>query len=141
MLDETHEFLRKIEEIAERDGRYRNEAYLFIYAALEYTVRKLKRDRSQTPESRHVTGQELSGCIADYAREQYGPITRAVFEYWGIRETLDFGRIVFNLVDAGMMGKRAEDSLEDFREVYDFDETFDPKRIQSTPGRLDLEHL
>ena len=141
MQDAENAFLQKIEEIAERGGRYRAEAYLFIYAALEYTVRKLKRDRSETPAGRHVTGQELAWGIADYAREQYGPMSRAVFEHWGVRETLDFGWIVFNLVDEGMMGKREEDSLEDFRDVYDFDEAFDPKRIQDTLDRLDLDRL
>lgn len=141
MLDDQDAFLRKIEEIAERDGRYKSAAYLFIYAALEYLVSRLKQKGAAPPAGRHVTGQELSGAIAEYAREQYGPLARPVLEHWGLRTTLDFGHIVFNLVEEGLMGATEEDSLEDFRDVYDFDDAFDPKRTQRLPDELDLERL
>jgi uncharacterized repeat protein (TIGR04138 family) len=32
--------------------------------------------------------------------------------------------MVFNLIDAGIFGKTEEDSLEDFKSVYDFDDAF-----------------
>ena len=134
-------FFDRIEQIAEQSGRYRREAYLFVYASLEYTVRKLGRNRSATSRGRHICGQELCRGIADYARERYGPMTRSVFAHWNVLSTLDFGRIVFELVDTGMMSKTDEDSLDDFRDVYDFDEEFDPKRIQSCPETIDLDRL
>ena len=140
MPDRDDTFLQHIEDLAEREGRYRREAYFFIYAALEYTVQALQRDKTET-EERHVTGQELARGIAEFAREQYGPMARMVFEYWGIRETLDFGRIVFSLVDEGLMRKTREDRLEDFQDVYDFEQMFDPKRIQNTPNKIDLERF
>ncbi len=141
MLPPENEFLRKIETVAERDGRYRLEAYLFVYAALEYLVQKLKRKLATPPETRHVTGQELAQGIAEYAQEQYGPTAQSVFEYWGITSTLAFGHIVFNLVDEGLMSKTESDNLEDFRDVYDFKQTFDPKRIQNNGSNVDLERL
>ena len=117
----TDEFVHQVETIAWRDGRYRKEAYLFVYKALDYTLKELKARR-------HVTGKELLQGISAYGLEQYGPMTKTVFKYWGVRKTEDFGNIVFNLVEAGMMGKTDEDSIEDFRDMYDFDEEFDWRR-------------
>ncbi len=47
-----------------------------------------------------------------------------VFSYWGIRSSEDIGHMVFNLIGAGIFGKTEEDSIEDFKDVYDFDEVF-----------------
>lgn len=42
----------------------------------------------------------------------------------GIFKCEDFGEIVFNLVDAGLMAKSAEDTKEDFQNGFDFDTAF-----------------
>lgn len=134
------DFLSKIETLADAEGLYKREAYLFIFAALDYTVRAL--NRAQAPEAgRHVSGPELAWGIADYAKEQYGPLARYVLEHWGLTQTTDFGRIVFSLVEAGLMRKTEDDDLEDFADVYTFDEVFDPKRIQSKIKPVALEQL
>jgi outer membrane receptor protein involved in Fe transport len=39
--------------------------------------------------------------------------------------TYDFGRIVFAMVESGLMQKTDDDSIEDFRNVYDFKTAFD----------------
>jgi uncharacterized repeat protein (TIGR04138 family) len=141
MSEHEPTFLERIEQIAEHGGRYSREAYLFVYASLDHTVRKLGRDRSESPRGRHIRGQELCRGISDYARERYGPMARSVFAHWNVLSTLDFGRIVFELVDTGMMSKTEEDSLDDFRDVYDFDDEFDPKRIRCCPEAIDLDRL
>ena len=106
-----------IEEMALKSGHFKMEAYLFVFAALEYTLRQLR-------EHRHITGRELLHGISAYARSEYGPMTKTVFEHWGVTTTEDFGRIVFELVDSGLMGKTDEDSIDDFKDVYDFAEEF-----------------
>ena len=111
------ELLRKITEKAESDRRYSKESFLFILAALEYTISKL-------PERRHLTGQEFSKGIAQYAREQYGYLAKTVLAHWGITSTADFGEIVYLLIDIGLMSKTAEDKKEDFVGIYDFEEEF-----------------
>ena len=123
-------FLQQVEDLADQDGRYGREAYLFTFAALDHTVRALNRDH-EPESSRPVSGQELAWGIANYAREQYGPMARTVLAHWGLNTTLDFGNIVFALIEEGLMRKTENDSLEDFADVYDLDEVFDPKRIQS----------
>ena len=115
---ESHtDFYDAIEAIVARDPRYRPEAYSFLMLGLGYTVARLD-------EPRHVSGRELLEGIRLYALEQFGPMARTVFEHWGVRETLDFGHIVFRLVDAGLLGKTEDDRLEDFDGVYDFEDVF-----------------
>lgn len=103
--------------VLEKDGRYKAEAYLFVREGLDHTVSKLK-----TP--RHVSGQELLEGMREYALLEYGPMAKRVLAEWGIHECLDVGNIVFNLVNAGLLGKTDEDSIEDFMEGYDFHEAF-----------------
>lgn len=117
LLQHFREYLARLEVLADTDGTYKMEAYSFVMSALHYTLKEIK-------ETRHLTGGELLEGIRSYAREQYGPMAHTVFDHWGIHDTVDFGRIVFKLVDAGFMTKTAEDSLDDFRNVYDFNEAF-----------------
>ena len=51
-------------------------------------------------------------------------MAKTVLNSWGLNETLDFGEVVYNLIDIGMMRKSESDSKEDFAEVYDFDRVF-----------------
>lgn len=138
MLEEETSFYDQIDAISDKDAKFKREAYFFIYSALDHTVRKLKRDHEATAVSRHVTGQELCRGIAEYGRDQFGPMVKSVFEHWGITETVHFGEIVFSLVRNGLMSKTEEDRLEDFTNVYTFEETFDPKVIQDELRDLDL---
>jgi uncharacterized repeat protein (TIGR04138 family) len=114
---EKIDFLVKIENIISQDKRYKLEAYNFVLRALNYTVKKFNKPR-------HVTGQELLAGIKEYAWEQFGPMARSVFEYWGINSTEDFGNIVFNLVDVKLLSRTEEDSINDFKGGYDFKQAF-----------------
>ena len=46
-------------------------------------------------------------------------------EHWNIQKCRDFGDIVFNLVDFGILGRTENDSLEDFEGGYSFEEAFE----------------
>jgi len=105
-------------KILDKDKRYDPEAYSFIMASLDYTMKKLKRKG-------HISGQELSDGVKDYCLDQFGPMARLVLEKWGIKTTNDFGEIVFNLIDSGLLGKTDQDRKEDFHNRYDFKEAFD----------------
>jgi uncharacterized repeat protein (TIGR04138 family) len=141
MLEEETSFYDQIDAISDQDAKFKREAYFFIYSALDHTVRKLKRDREATPVTRHVTGQELCHGIAAYGRDQFGPMVKSVFEYWGISETVHFGEIVFSLVRNGLMSKTEQDRLKDFENVYRFSELFDPKTIQDELRDLDFQNF
>lgn len=105
-------------KVIDRDKRYNPESYSFVMAALDFTAKRLGKKG-------HLKGQELLKGIRAYALEQFGPMARSVFEHWGIRTTNDFGEIVFNMIDAGLLGKTEQDSKEDFNNGFDFKEAFD----------------
>ena len=125
------EILEKIGRIAEEYKRYNKEAFLFVLVALEYTVSKLS-------VRRHLTGQELANGIAEFAREQFGYMAKMVLNNWGITNTLDYGEIVYLLIENGLLTKTEDDRKEDFAGVYDFDMEFDWKSHSSSdfPERL-----
>ncbi|HTY45546.1 MAG TPA: Minf_1886 family protein [Patescibacteria group bacterium] len=118
------DFYRKVEGIIEKDPRYKADAYEFVMQALWFTQKKLKVQAD-------VSGRQLLEGIRDFALEQYGPMARAVLAHWGIKATADFGELVFNMVDVGLMGKTDRDSRDDFKEVYDFDQAFDVFKMRS----------
>ena len=116
-MKELDSFLHKIEKLIQDNGQYKYEAYSFVMAALHDTASGLQK-------SRHITGGELLEGIKKYSLEQFGPLAKTVLNYWGIHETVDFGKIVFELVEVGVLRKQAEDKIEDFKNVYNFDEAF-----------------
>ena len=115
---------QEVDRLVDQDGRYAKEAYLFLYEALEFTVTSLGKSDLSLGQ-RHVSGAELLKGISEFGLSRFGPLTRTVFEHWGVHKTEDFGNIVFNLVSAKVMGKTEKDSIEDFIDVYDFAAEFD----------------
>ena len=129
-------FEEAIDQIAAQDRRYHREAYFFLREALEHTQGMTGRLPKKN-EVRHVSGQELLEGIREYALQQFGPMTLAVLEEWGVKCCLDFGEIVFNMVETKLLAKTEQDSREDFRNGYDFHDAFRkpflPSRIASEP--------
>ncbi len=106
--DEANPFLAELEESSDEDDEPRVE--------------------------QHLTGQQLCEAIRQYALEQYGYMSKVVLNSWGIRNTGDFGEIVYNLIRIGMMKKSDSDRRADFDDCYDFDEAFQ-QRYQITMAK------
>ena len=104
-------------QIRARDGRYHERGYLFALAALEFA-------QSRLPARRHLSGAELAWACRDLALEQFGLLAPTVLAHWGITRTEDFGRIVFMLIDVGLLTRQESDRIEDFVAVYDFADVF-----------------
>ena len=62
--------------------------------------------------------------IRDYL-ERWGMLARVVLESWSITSTVDFGRIVFGFIAFDMMQKQPGDQMEDFEDVFTFEDAFD----------------
>ena len=106
-----------VELIRHRDGRYHPQAYLFVLAALEHC--------QQGREVRgHVDGSVLAWGCRNFAREQFGLTALEVLQHWGVRQTQDLGRIVFILVELGLLAAQPHDRVEDFDGVYEFVHAF-----------------
>jgi uncharacterized repeat protein (TIGR04138 family) len=115
-------FAEALESIVASDPRYHRDAYVFLRDSLDFTTKQQKKIKGTTV--RHVAGPELLEGVRQYGLKEFGPMAVTVFSYWGIRSCEDIGHMVFNLIGAGIFGKTDEDSLEDFKNVYDFDEAF-----------------
>ncbi len=106
--------------IRARGASYDERAYLFVLAAIEYLQSRLE-------VRRHVTGQELAWACRDLAQEQFGLLARHVLEHWGVKRTEDLGRIVYILVEVGLLVTQPGDREEDFAGVYEFGEAFEAR--------------
>jgi uncharacterized repeat protein (TIGR04138 family) len=115
-------FAEALDSIVTNDPRYQREAYGFLRDALDFTTKQQKKIKGVSV--RHVTGPELLDGVRRYALKEFGPMVMTVFDNWGIHSCEDIGNIVFNLIGAGVFGKTEEDAIEDFKNVYDFEEVF-----------------
>jgi uncharacterized repeat protein (TIGR04138 family) len=98
-------------------GHYDERGYLFVLAAIEYL-------QGQLDHRRHVTGSELARACRDFAVRQFGLMAESVLAHWGITRTEDLGRIVYTLVDVGLLVTQPGDRESDFAGVYDFPDAF-----------------
>jgi len=119
----------KLAEVVKKDPRYSYEAYEFLQQALHHAYQCVGRqpppgsageEIAASPEF-HLSGPELLEGVRSLALREFGLMARTVFHMWGIRKTDDFGELVFNLVDAGLMSKTDDDRREDFCGVFDLE--------------------
>ncbi len=116
---------RSMLEIVEAVGVYPLEAYDFVQQGLQATVQKIHADLTDPDASRHVSGRQLSEGLRDFALQRWGLMASVVLARWNITSTMDFGRIVYAMIDGGFFSKTQEDSVEDFRNVFDFKRAFE----------------
>jgi len=117
-MNHLNDFFIRLTNVLKRDPRFREEAYLFVMASLSRAIQGLEAPR-------HISGKELLKAIQAEAKEQFGPMAEAVFEHWGIKNSLDFGLIVFNMVQEGILSKTESDTLDDFEDTEFFQNLFD----------------
>ena len=115
-------FAETLDSIVAADPRYQRDAYVFLRDALDHTTKQQKKAKGATV--RHVAGPELLEGVRQYALKEFGPMVVTVLSYWGIKNTEDIGHMVFNLIGAGIFGKTEEDSIADFKNVFDFQQAF-----------------
>jgi uncharacterized repeat protein (TIGR04138 family) len=103
--------------IRARGGAYHERGYLFVLGTIEFLQTRLE-------VRRHVSGTELAWACRDFARQQFGLLAPVVLGHWGITRTEDIGRIVFTLVEIGLLVTQPGDSESDFEGVYQFADGF-----------------
>ena len=128
-------FDEAVESIIAKDSRFARDAYTFVREALDFTQKLAGKETRGT--IRHVSGQELLDGIRKFALEQFGPMTATVFEEWGVKSGRDFGEIVFNMVEIGLLAKTDKDTRADFQDGYDFTDAF--RKPFWPQGKLKME--
>ena len=130
--------LHAMRDLLAEDDRFKLEAYQFIREALQYAHENIVSEPALDPQTgrpapRHVTGQQLCEACRQYAIDQYGYLAKLVLSNWNIHTTSDFGELVYNLIRIEQMRKSATDRREDFDDVYNFDDAFEPEFILVSP--------
>ena len=115
-----------IVELLQHDQRFHIEAYQFVREALAYAQEIMKMPAKGDQGEHHISGQQLCEAIRQYSLEQFGFMALTVLNSWGIHSTGDFGEIVYNLIRIKHMKKSPNDRREDFDNVYDFENAFEP---------------
>lgn len=132
---EAVERLERIEKAIEADGRYPLDAYEFLNRGLQFATRETYGDQPALPgQARHVSGRQLCLALRDLSLQTWGPLAHTVLRNWSIRRTRDFGEMVFFLIRLELMGAQPSDRVEDFDNVYDFDEAFGRYEVQGMTG-------
>jgi uncharacterized repeat protein (TIGR04138 family) len=103
--------------IRARETQYHERGYLFVLATIEFLQNRLE-------VRRHVTSTELAWACRDFAQQQFGLLAPVVLGHWGIMRTEDIGRIVFTLVEIGLLVTQPGDHESDFVGVYQFADVF-----------------
>lgn len=127
-----------VRRLALKDGRFAPEAFVFLLESLDTAVKLAGRDAAKGSE-RHVSGRELLEGMKLHAIKIFGPMAAHVWRSWGVRESLDWGRIVFLLVDEGLLNRQESDSIDDFSDGFDFDEVFVKNYVPELPQELGPE--
>ena len=136
-----------LDQIVQKDARYHRDGYLFVREALDYTQKCMSKapkgesrqgagsagEEASDNRARHVSGQELLTGIRGFALEQFGPMALMLFQEWGLKRCEDVGEIVFNMVENNLLAKTKNDSREDFKGGYDFEEAFRKPFLPSAP--------
>lgn len=125
-MQKTIDVEQVLDAVLAKDTRYHRDAYYFVRDALDVAQKKFAKagGRASKDKPAHVSGQQLLEGIRAHALEQFGPLTLMVLEEWGVRRCEDFGEIVFNMVESSLLGKTENDSRDDFKGGYDFQEAF-----------------
>lgn len=118
--------------IRSRSDQFDERAYLFVLGAIEYVQARL-------PARRHLAGAEVAWACRDLAWEQFGLLAPAVLSHWGITSSGSVGRVVFALVEAGLLVAQPGDSVEDFTDVYDFAQAFRSGYVWNGAGTERIE--
>ncbi len=106
------------DELMKDNRQYSSHAYEFVLDTLTYVV-------DHNEQRRHITGHELLSGVRELALDSWGLMARHVLNSWGVKSTDDIGEIVFLLISAGILSKTDQDKMEDFRQVFRFNEAFD----------------
>jgi uncharacterized repeat protein (TIGR04138 family) len=63
--------------------------------------------------------------LCRFAQERFGMLAFTVLSRWGLAAASDVGEIVFQLVEAGILSRRDEDSRADFDLDIDLKQTLE----------------
>ncbi len=128
-IEFSPEVIAKMRDLAQSND-YPVEAYNFVLSEI---VRLMSHRGSLPEQNRGISDHALCWKLHDCALREFKDRAKDTLAGWSIHKTRDFGAIVYGLVDKGLVTMRKVDSLEDFDNVFDFDEPFQELHYKSMP--------
>ena len=103
----------KLVSVAKTEGSvYHPDAYCFVF----FLIGELGRfEDSPLSAMEIMRGLKVMGWL------EYGLLATEVFKKWGVKEGKDFGFIIYHLIDAGLLKKSQDESIQDFTRGFSFD--------------------
>ena len=102
-----------VKELTLRYPQFAPDAYDFLRAGLDHA----SEHYGKTEKAKHLTAEQLYAGACRYALSEYGPLAYKVLSFWGIQTNVDFGKVVYNLIEVGVFGKQKGDSQEEFEHL------------------------
>ena len=108
-----------IRAIREREPAYPERAFYFLQSAFGFTLKRAQEEG----RTGHVDARDALVGFRDFALQEFGPMAWPVLREWNVRSTADVGRLVFLLIEEGVLGKSDTDHENDFKGVFDLEES------------------
>lgn len=109
-----------VRKLALEDKDYQKRAYDLVLESFDYMLSHIGR-----------AGRRKSFDVLDFlsgfrlfAFSNYGALAGDVLKSFGLRSSMDIGRVVYRLVEAGLLSSSEKESLDDFSNRFDFGEAF-----------------
>ena len=111
-------FHEALDKLFKHDPRYHAEAYIFLRDALEATLKRRKKARKEhRPRGRDRVARGISDRTACRSSDRWPSPSSTIGVFAPLRMSAIWCSI---LSTSGIFGKTDEDTLESFREGYDF---------------------
>ncbi|MCO6456686.1 MAG: hypothetical protein J5I93_15415 [Pirellulaceae bacterium] len=123
------------EQSAQRRLQAAIDAHQYAADAWYFVLQVIPLTSDPTRKSNHVSAADFCWMLHDHALDRFGPRAAETLSGWGVRSTRDFGRIVYGLIDAGLILRSDEDRIEQFDDVFEFDQAFQHRR-RPRPSRF-----
>ncbi len=117
--------------VASQATAYPRQAFVYVCNAVQVIANEIAADhakKSNSSRTRHISGQELAHGLKNLLMKDFGRMAIDVLNEWNIHTTMDFGNIVYDLVAVRLLSVSPHDSPDDFADLYDFKEVFEPER-------------
>ncbi|HWD20026.1 MAG TPA: Minf_1886 family protein [Verrucomicrobiae bacterium] len=109
-------------DVVAEDSRYALDAYYFVTECLEKAY--FTQMRLLNAEPVHSSCADVLQTLRVYALDRFGVTARSTLNSWGVSTCEDFGEIIFNLIECGLLRAAPEDSKDEFQGGYDFHAAF-----------------
>ena len=128
MNDPEKELRQRIETLAKTAGSFPVQLYLLVFEAINKALLNHRKTRLEP-----ITASELAKAMADIMQEQFGPFASHLLRQWGVHSTSEFGKAVYELVDANLLALNEGDSITDFDGLFPLLESLDEPFTAAPP--------